>query len=272
VVVLIVAAANDAGFEPNRSVLPATLKRAAREAFRRDVLAARRLEETDPAAAIATYRGLVDRQPGFAETHYWLAVLFDHTGEREGADRHFIAARDHDGYPVRCPTEFQDVYRELAARHDIIMVDARAELHAVGRRGLLDDGLFQDAMHPSLRGQIAVAQAVLRGLRAHRAFGWPEAILAPIIDPAECQIRFAMGREAWKKVCLWGVHFANFADGLRYDSTLRVQKKQAYANAYNRLVAGGAPEALGLPNIGTPEPVPVVTGGDLPRMTRSTSP
>ncbi len=271
-VVLIIPAGNDAGFEPNRSFLPPTLKRAEREAFRRDFLAARRLEETDPRAAIAAFRALTDRQPGFAETHYRLGVLLDRAGDSEGAYREFVIARDHDGYPTRCLTAFQDVYRELAKKYDVILVDAQAELHVVGRHGLLDDYLFQDAMHPSLRGQIALAQGVLRGLRARHAFGWPENMPAPTIDPAECLIRFALDREGWKKLCLWGIHFGTYVTGLRYESALRFQKKKAYADAYERLVAGESPDALGLPNIGTPEPVPALADREPPRMTRSTSP
>ncbi len=272
IVVLIIPAGNDAGFEPNRSFLPAIVERADREAFRRDVLAARRLEEGDPTSAIAAYRALVDRQPDFAEAHYRLGVLLDRAGDGKGAYRHFIAARDHDGYPVRCPTAFQDVYRDVASRHEVILVNGQAELHAVGRHGLLDDRLFQDAMHPSLRGQIALAQAVLRRLRAHRAFGWPETVPVTSIDPADCVDRFRMYREGWKRICLWGINFGNYAQGLRYEGALRLEKRKAYADAHDRLVAGEAPEALGIPNIGVPEPVPIVVDRDPPRMTRSTSP
>src|SRR5262249_23568853 len=201
-------------------------------------------------------------QPGFAESHYRLGLLLDEAGDREGAYRHFVAGRDRDGYPVRCLTAFQDVYRELAARHGAILVDGQAELHAIGRRGRLDDHLFQDAMHPSLRGQIALAQAVLRGLRARHAFGWPEGTPAPVLDPAQCAARFGLGREAWKKITLWGVHFGNFSQGLRYDPAPRVQRKTVYADAYDRLVAGESLEALGLPNVGFPEPVPSVDAPD----------
>ncbi len=165
--VFLIPPGNDAGFEPNRSFLPAETPRAIREAFRRDFLEARRLEGVNPAAATAAYRALVARQPGFAEAHYRLGLLLDRNGDEEGAYRHFIAARDLDGYPIRCTVAFQDVYREIAARHDVILVDGQAELHAIGDRGQLDDHLFQDAMHPSLRGQIALAQAILRSLRAH---------------------------------------------------------------------------------------------------------
>ena len=109
------------------------------------------------------------RQPGFAETHYRLATLLRKAGEWDEAYRHFIAARDCDGYPMRCLTRFQEVYREVASRHDCIYIDGQSYFHAIGRNGLLDDELFQDAMHPSLRGQIALAQAVL--LRASGAAG-----------------------------------------------------------------------------------------------------
>lgn len=272
IVVLIAPPGNDAGFEPNRSFLPAATPRREREDFRRDVLAARALEASDPPAAIAAYRALIARQPGFAESHYRLALLLDRADDREGAYRHFVAARDHDGYPIRCLSPFQDVYRELAARHDVILVDGQAELHAVGRRGLLDDRLFQDAMHPSLRGQIALAQAILRELRARHAFGWPEDTPAPLIEPAECAAHFGLIREAWKKIILWGVHFGNYSQGLRYDPENRLEKRRIYAEAFDRLAAVEAVEALGLPNVGIPEPVPPVGDPVPPRMTRRDPP
>lgn len=255
--VLIVPPGNDAGFEPNRSYLPAATPRAEREAFRRDVLAARRIEESDPAAAIAAYRRLIGRQPGFAETHYRLGVLLDRAGDAESAYRYFVAARDADGYPVRCPIAFQDACRDVARRSGAILVDGQAELHAIGRRGLLDDHLFQDAMHPSLRGQIALAQAVLRALRDRRAFGWPGGTPAPTIDPAGCAARFGLGPDAWKKLCLWGIRFGTYAQGLRHDPTSRLRRKAIHAAAYDRLVADEPVESLGLPNIGLPEPVPI---------------
>jgi lysophospholipase L1-like esterase len=272
IVVLIAPPGNDAGFEPNRSFLPAATPRRERADVRRDFVTARALEARDPPAAIAAYRDLIARQPGFAESHYRLGLLLDQAGDSEGAYRHFVAARDRDGYPTRCPTAFQDVYRELASRHGAILVDGQAEMHAVGRRGQLDDHLFQDAMHPSLRGQIALAQAVLRMLRARRVFGWPEGTPAPLFDPAQCVSHFRLGREAWKKIILWGVHFGNSAQGLRYDPAPRLRRRRLYAEAFDRLVAGESVEDLGLPNVGTPEPVPPVDDRDPSRISRSDTP
>ena len=49
--VLVIPPGNDAGFEPNRSVLPPETPRPTRGAFAREVEAARRLEATDPSRA-----------------------------------------------------------------------------------------------------------------------------------------------------------------------------------------------------------------------------
>ena len=157
--------------------------RGEREAFERDFLAAIRLEAEDPAASILRHRELLKRQPGFAECHYRLARLLERFGSAGEAYDHYVAARDNDGYPMRCLTPFQDAYREVAKRHRCVLIDAQAYLHKIGRRGRLDDELFEDMMHPSLKGYIALAQAVLCGLKSRGALGWPPAVPLRRIDP-----------------------------------------------------------------------------------------
>ncbi len=259
--ILVLPAANDARFEPNRSFLPATTTRAEREAFHRDFLAAQAVETSAPEQAIAQYRKLLARQPGFAETSFRLARLFERTGAWDEAYHHYVEARDHDGYPMRCPSEFQDAYRDVASRHNGILIDAQAYFHAIGRHGLLDEELFQDGMHPSLRGQIALAQSVLQALHARGAFGWPRNSPVPLIDPAECVARFRLDRGAWRFACLWSINFNNLVAPLRYDPVRREQERQIYADAAVRITAGEAPESLGLPNVGTPAPIPVLGSG-----------
>jgi lysophospholipase L1-like esterase len=255
--VLIAPAGNDADFEPNRSFLPAATSGAERAAFEREFLAARRLEAVDRAAAIARFRHLLALQPGFAETHFRLAELLEEKGDSDEAYQHFVAARDHDGFPVRCLSAFQEVYRGTAARHDCILIDMQAYFHAIGRGGLLDDELFQDAMHPSLRGQIALAQAVLHALQARGAFGWPSDTAAPVIEPAQCAYRFRLGQEVWRRICLWGIMFNNLTAPLRYDPARRQTLARIYAEAADLIGAGGAPTSAGLPNIGVPAAVPI---------------
>jgi hypothetical protein len=254
--VLVVPASNDGSFEPNRSFLPAATLRSEREEFAREFQETRRLERTDPDGAIGRYRALLERQPRFAETHFRLGKLLEGKEEWEEAYRHYIAARDLDGFPTRTLTAFQNVYREVAARHDCILVDLQSYFHLIGRHGLLDDELFQDAMHLSLRGQIALAQAVVQALGARRAFGCRKDWAVAAIDPTECAERFNLKPAGWKILCHWGMMFGELSAGWRYDMSARLEKRGRYQEGLERLNAGAAPESLGLPNIGVPAPIP----------------
>jgi lysophospholipase L1-like esterase len=256
--VLIIPAANDGGFDPDRSFLPAATPGREREAFRRDFLAAKQLEHSEPAAALAAYRALLARQPGFAETHYRLAQLLEREQAWEEAYEHYAEARNLDGYPLRMLTPFQDAYRDIATQHRCILIDTQTYFHAIGRHGLLDDFLFQDGLHPSLRGQIALAQRVLQALRDREAFGWPDDKPAPVIDPSECVKRFGLGRAEWQWISNWTVMFYDLTNVMRYDPRQRLQKRQVYVSAAARLARGEAPDALGLPNLGVPEAVPIL--------------
>jgi lysophospholipase L1-like esterase len=256
--VLIVPSSNDAGFEPNRSFLPPETPRQEREEFARDFLAARRREAEDPAGSLELYRKLLARQPTFAETHFRIARLLERASRWDEAYDHFISARDLDGFPIRMQTQFQDAYRETAARHRCILIDGQAYFHAIGNQGMLDDHLFQDGMHPSFRGQIALAQAVLQELHARRALDWPAESPPRPIDPAQCALHFNLGPDQWRMVCLWSLMFGDLTCRIRYDASERLEMKKRYAAAALEIAAGAAPEAVGLSNVGIPPPVPVV--------------
>jgi lysophospholipase L1-like esterase len=256
--VLIIPAANDAGFEPSRSSLPAPAKRSQREAFEQEFLAARELEREQHNAAIDRYRSLLASYPGFAETHYRLARLLEEKEAWDEAYEHYVLARDRDGYPARALSALQDIYRDVASRNDCILIDTQVYFRAIGRHGLLDDSLFQDAMHPSLRGQIALAQAVLQGLKARGAFGLPHTGPVPLIDSEECVSHFGIDAGAWRAVSLWGINFNTLTAPLIYDPARRLQARITAAVAAERIAAGEAPESLGLPNIGTPARIPAV--------------
>jgi len=259
--ILIAPPANDAGFEPNRSFLRSSAPIALRRAFERDHLAAVRLEETDADAAIRSYRELLAREPEFAAAHYRLARLLEARGEFAEAYAHDVAARDADGYPMRCLSSFQDAYREVAARHDCIFIDGQSYFHAISPNGLLDGRLFHDGMHPSFRGQIALAQAALRGLWERRAFGWSADAPEPTIDPAEAARAFGVDSGAWSYVCWWGAMFYDLTGPATYDPSRRRVKRQAFIDAAIQIEAGAAPESVGLPNIGNLDPIPLAPYG-----------
>ncbi len=256
--ILIAPAANDSGFEPSRSYLPSPTTRAERASFTDEFLAARRLEASDPEGGIKRYEFLLGRQPGFAELHYRLARLLQRSGRWDEAYQHDVAARDLDGLPLRCLTRFQDVYRIVATRHHCPLIDTQRYFHRIGLHGLLDDHLFHDGLHPSLRGQLALAQAVLAVLHGRKLFGWPDTVPVPVLDPARCARHFGLTPFAWQEVCNFGIMFYESTAGTRYDPSERLAKGRAFGAALERIGRSEEPEAVGLPNIGLPEPVPLV--------------
>ena len=96
------------------------------------------------------------------------------------------AALDHDGLPIRCPAPLRAAYARVARRHPrSILIDGRRELAAVSPPGLLDDHVIQDTHHPTLRGYVALAGAVLRELARERSSDHPIRSAEPL-DPAVC--------------------------------------------------------------------------------------
>ena len=249
--VLLVPPGNDSGFEPNRSTLPATTPRAEREAFTSRFLTVRAGEESDPARATESYRAILADQPGFAEAHFRLARLLERSGNRREAEPHYRAARDLDGLLMRCPGDFQEVYREVAARHpQALLIDGQAALAAASPGGILGDELFLDAMHPTVRGHALLAQAVLEGLRQRRAFGWPEGTPAVNVSPAACATHFQLDSETWKVACDWGATFYERTAHIRYDPSERLAWITRYREAKSAIAQGTDPAQLGLPGIG----------------------
>ncbi len=181
----------------------------------------------DPAGAITAYQSLLDRQPGFAEAHYRLAHRLEATGRLEEANRHYIEARDRDGLPMRCMSEFQDVYREVAARHPrAILIDGPAVFRGLGSRGVVGDRFFTDGFHPSLIGYTALAEAILRGLHSRRSFGWGEASPAPVpaVSPSDCARHFGMDQDRWRQVCDYAAWFYGHTAYVRFDPSGRLDK------------------------------------------------
>ena len=250
--ILVVPPANDADFEPMRSYLPATASPAERDAFARDFWPRAALESAEPRRAVSAYQTLLERQPGFAEAHYRLASLLEKTGEWDKAYEHYVAARDLDGMPVRCLSVFQQAYRDVAAQHKCALVDGQGLFHAIGPHGLLNDTLFNDMMHPSLRGHIALATAILDALRKRGALGWSPSVPAPTIDAARCAAHFGLSSADWATVCRTSKEIYGLAASLRYDKRQCRAKEKAYEQAMRRIAAGEPPESVGLPNVGVP--------------------
>jgi hypothetical protein len=246
--IFIVPASNDGSYDPSRSVLAAETPRAEREAIAREVARARAVEESDPVEAERLLVELVARHPEFAETQYRLAGLLERRGEWEEARRHYVAARECDGMPLRCPEDFRRACREVAARHpSVLLVDGPEVLRQVSEHGILDDRLFHDAQHPTLRGYAAIAQDLLDQLRARRALGWPEGVEPSPIDIEECARHFALDPERWAEVCRREAAFYGVTAYIRHDPRFRLSREADYRRAREAIQSGRAPAGAGIP-------------------------
>ena len=259
-VVLVIPPGNDAGFEPNRSFLPTETSRADREAFATEFAAARAVQTTNRAEAEMRFRRLLERQPRFAETHFQLARLMEQAGRWDEAFRHYVAARDLDGLPMRLPSDFQQWYRVVASQHPrAILVDGPAEIHASADHGLLDDVFFADGLHPSLNGYNVLAQAILTRLYNHHVFGWSAEAPPPVVTPLECATRFEMNPAKWQDICAYSTWFYNRTAFVRHDPTERLSKAAWYDNGARELKAGKPVDSVRIPGVG-PRAEPIVRG------------
>ncbi len=180
--ILIVPGSNDGAFEPSRSILSGSTPADDRKAFAHAFRVARATEVDDPAAAIAAYRRLVDQHPEFAESHYRLARLLARAGGGGEARGHFTLARDLDGLPLRCPSDFRAAIRTVAGRHGAVLIDGPELIARLSPDGILDDRFYHDAQHLNLAGTVVLAQEILEALHRRRAFGWPESVPVPRIE------------------------------------------------------------------------------------------
>jgi hypothetical protein len=247
--IFIIPASSDGGYDPSRSVLDPETPAAERLAYARAVATARAMEATGPAEALRFYRDLVARHPEFAETHYRLARLLERRGEWEEARRHYVAARERDGMPMRCPEVLRQAYRDVSCQHPaVILVDGPRVLEAASRHGILDEDLFHDGQHPNLRGYVALAQDLLDQLGGRRAWGWPAEVEVPRVDAEACARHFGLDASRWATVCRREWSFYHVGAYIRYDPKFRNERGVAYLRAAEAIEEGWPPAEAGIPS------------------------
>jgi hypothetical protein len=262
--IFVIPPSNDAGFDPNRSILTPDVPKAKRVAFARSVAKARALEGKEPALAQRLERELVECHPEFAELHFRLARLMEQAGLWDEARIHYIQAREFDAMPLRCPEPLRQAYRHVAASHpSVLLVDGPKVFEAKCPHGIVGDRLFHDAQHPNLRGYAVLAEDILRQLAARRAFGWPEETPAPPVDVEACARHFKLNAARWEEVCRREAWFFDTTAYIRYDPRFRTERAKAYLRAAAAIEAGCDPAAALVPS--WPLPPKPATSRRIPR-------
>ena len=92
-----------------------------------------------------------------------IIVLFA-LGETNRAREAFVAARNLDSMPWRAPSSHQEAIKEAAAAEGAPVCDMEHVFRANSPGGCIGWELMDDHVHPSLRGQALMAEALVETL------------------------------------------------------------------------------------------------------------
>lgn len=246
--ILIIPAANEAGFEPNRSVVELSGDSAAAALERRFSRSLDR-ERTDPAGSLQEYRDLVGEHPSFAEAWFRMGSVLRRLGRDREAGDCFRRALDADAFSLRLQTPLRAAYKNVAVKYNCLVIDAGDVFAELAGDHLLDDRLFHDAHHPVLAGQVALARALLAQL-AKVSPQWARLSARSGLDGEEVIARFGLAdREKWRLVAMRSGLFYRKTAEIRFDPKARYAKAGRYLEAANGLQSGADPrefKVLGL--------------------------
>ncbi len=155
-----VPAASESGYPPDRSVLRRGTGAGEREElellYNHGLELEARREWLTAAAAFGT---AVKLQPEFAEFHFRLASCLLQAGQSEAAGPHFQQALELDQHPVRAQSAYRDAIRRIALAGNSAVIDAAAVLRPHTSGQILDESMFLDDVHPTLKATCLLGEA-----------------------------------------------------------------------------------------------------------------
>lgn len=233
-------AATEAGFEPNRSILPAHFSDKQRRNLHLLYEKARDLElREEYSAAAKLYRQGVEDFPSFAEFHFRLGNCLLKLQEFKEAQRHLTLARELDANPVRMQTPYRQAIIDVAEQYGIVTIDAAAHLRSQTPNGILDESVFLDDVHPSLRGISILSHAAAQALAPY---------YEEHFDLATTELKQVSVVEMISSMGLTGDELAksysrlaaglDLRQRLRFDDRLKIQEAERFREIADRLTSG----------------------------------
>lgn len=252
--ILVIPPGNDSA-DPNQSYASPRTRHPERQALFDRLVTARNLEAGNPSAAIAAYQAILEDQPTLAVVHYRLARLHDRASQISLANRHYILARDHDGLPLRCVSAIEEAYRTVARRHagSVILIDGPQVFRAASLRGVIDQALVHDLVHPTLAGYALLARAILGALKQRKAWDWPDSTPVAGLEPRTVERDFGIDGGAWATVCQRVAAQYEMIEFLTVDPGERNAWRDRFLETARRIKTGERPEDLGLVGVGVRE-------------------
>src|SRR5690606_25356013 len=139
-------ASNERDQRPFVTVFEETTDEAAWRARYLEALEA--LRAGDVTSARATLEVLVAEDTLAADGFYALGRAHEAAGDTASALRAYVAARDRDALRFRAPEVFNQVIREVAARHGAAVVDAQAAFRRAAPGGIIGKEHMLEHLHP----------------------------------------------------------------------------------------------------------------------------
>jgi len=120
----------------------------------------RAMEQGDPSAAVDIYQQALQLDDRFALLHFRYAQALLHSGQPQMAYQAFVRAKQEDIIPLRALEEINATIRELAALNTVPLADVEQVFRRVANDGIPGADLFDDHVHPNIRGQQLIAWVV----------------------------------------------------------------------------------------------------------------
>jgi tetratricopeptide (TPR) repeat protein len=126
------------------------------------------MAEGDPQQAVGHYQEALRIDDRYALLSYRLGHALWQSGQPEKAYQSFVRAKQEDIIPLRALEEINTIIRELARINRIPLADVEAMFRRVAVDGIPGSDLFDDHVHPNIRGQQMIAWAVFDTLVRER--------------------------------------------------------------------------------------------------------
>ena len=100
----------------------------------------------------------LERDDGLAIFHYLIAKSLDSLGKPSEARKHYILARDLDGFPHRSISSFNEAVREIAEKKGARFCDIEKAFADTSPDKIPGNNIFIDQCHPNKEGHRLIAE------------------------------------------------------------------------------------------------------------------
>src|SRR5206468_4209648 len=122
-------------------------------------------DSTSPSNAIAELQKVLELDPNHARAHYLLGQALSRAARQNEAREQYILARDLDSMPWRAPSQsISAILRAAAVSSNASICDLPMVFRAHSPGQAIGWELMDDHVHPTLRGQALVAEAIVDSL------------------------------------------------------------------------------------------------------------